>query len=141
MTSKLADAVEFSALLRSKAAAIELAVAANPNNNGLRITLLSAKRRAESAESRVIDFARLAKGGSMTDIHERLIRMHAEAKAGRIKIDDVGALTYEAAEEISDLRDRVLALEDLLAESFATLRLAVNVTPHTLDATTGSAKR
>ena len=62
----------------------------------------------------------------MTDILERLADLHAQTRISPRPGDGaVSSIARDAAEEISDLRDRVLALEDLLAESFATLRLAV----------------
>ena len=62
----------------------------------------------------------------MTDILERLQVLHAQTRISPRPGDGaVSSIARDAAEEISDLRDRVLALEDLLAESFATLRLAV----------------
>ena len=62
----------------------------------------------------------------MTDILERLQVLHAQTRISPRPGDgDVSSIARDAAEEISDLRDRVLALEDLLTESFATLRLAV----------------
>ena len=62
----------------------------------------------------------------MTDILERLQVLHAQTRISPRPGDGaVSSIARDAAEEISDLRDRVLALENLLAESFATLRLAV----------------
>lgn len=52
-----ASAVERSAQLRSKLAAIELALNANPADKGLRITYLSSKRRVERAENLLVELA------------------------------------------------------------------------------------
>ena len=59
----------------------------------------------------------------MSDIHERfpnadilekLLAVHAEAKAGRGNLGDVEALSYEAAQEVKKLRMQLMTLEGLV---------------------------
>ena len=53
------SALERSAALRSKVASMERALAASPEDRGLRITLLSARRMADRAERELAEIAQL----------------------------------------------------------------------------------
>ena len=58
----------------------------------------------------------------MMDILERLLALHAEAKAGRVNIDYVEGLSLEAAEEVKKLRVQIEAIRQLLLEYFEAQR-------------------
>ena len=60
--------------------------------------------------------ARLAKGGSMTDILERLADLHKQAVQGDgLQIYGVMDIAYDATEEIKRLRFQIETLEQLLS--------------------------